>query len=688
MLQLTLVNRHIRQHSGRNHASQRILSLAVLAALLAAALPLRAEVNLLNNAVGIAGPMQVRLAYTDSNGTYQDYNLQQLPSALSKVLPAGLLNLKSSPLLEAQGSPKGYFDQLWSSIRASVCGDAAAQVQSMLSNNGKNAYGVSCRTTSQGILTAEAGSAWEDEYGFTLLGRQLILDYFVPLNTVTFTVHTGCTCKQGDTLCTTLGGQPDPQFTAVFYVHLYLKAMTQNSAVILLPPDQQHIGEILYEALYAGNQSAAIQSASGQFVSAVGSAVSAAASTGPLSATTVAGLVLAIGKFLDTLGGIIVDLVCNDHLQDEVSSALSNYGLDLWPSYSLNSAAATVGQDFSALFQGLYQATHLGFHQFGITGGDDGSLILRITYPAPLAPTLVDDRTKNPYKQGIAPRMIAANPPEIPAGRSLTVAGVYFAPNYSTALKVDWNQTVYGAAQSQLWLYRIWQYGIIPIGPIPTNQLSFLFTNLSPSTTYQVAVRQCDQVTCAPWSNTLTTSTDPPSSGQVNLTLDRNPFLCAITGSLCPISIGTATVGTDGTFSAGVTIPADTMVGSHMIHAVGKQSASTPIDVCDPVKGCAASLWLLDPDTGLTAAAGFPVIIGAKYTIEGFSFKAGQTVAITFDSHQGTNIGYATVGKDGTFKGSFTIPSVPVNVFHTMVASSNGQTLATSVSFHVEQPPQ
>jgi hypothetical protein len=92
----------------------------------------------------------------------------------------------------------------------------------------------------------------------------------------------------------------------------------------------------------------------------------------------------------------------------------------------------------------------------------------------------------------------------------------------------------------------------------------------------------------------------------------------------------------------------------------------------------------LDPSTGLLLTGGSNISVGKQDTLEGFSFVPGQTIDITIDTPQGTHVGYATA-KDGTFTGSFTIPSVPSGP-HTLVASSNGQTLATSVSVNIEQP--
>jgi hypothetical protein len=684
MLELCLVNRLVRS-SGHDDAIRKIFSLSTLTALVIGALPLRAETPLQNNDVGIAGPIEARLAYTDANGNSQDYNLRQLPGALSKVLPANLLKLQNAPLLQPQGSPQGYFDQLWSTIRNGVCGDVEGHVKTSVAN----AYAPSCQTLSQGLLTATIANGWEDQYGFTITGSQLVLEYEVPLNTVTFYVHTNCTCNKDDNSCKLAGGQEDPQFTALFYVHLFVKATNPNMASLTAPPaDLQTIGEVLYEGIDAGDTSGAYASAGVQFLGALASLVSVAATTGPIPAVDVFGLILSVEQFVTQVGGIILDLACNNHLRDDVSSQLDPSGTGLWFSNSLRSAKDTVYQDFNEFFQGLYAAQPFGFTQLGVTAGDDGSLIFRVTYPAPVAPTLVDDRTqKNPY-QGLIQVNITANPPAIPAGQSLIVTGSSFSPNYSTALQLDWNKTVWGKPQTSLYeaLFIPQQSIFVPLGVFPINapliaNPFWQVTGLSPSTMYQFMVRECDQITCAPWSNLLTTSTVAAGSHQVALTFDGNLILCGTVGQDCPIPIGNATLGPDGGFTGTATIPGSTSAGLHTITAtVAGQHASTQVVVCDP-KGCPASLWLLGPSNDVVSEGGL-VYAGSGFTLEGFSFSPSQTVDVTFDSPQGLSAGFASVGTDGSFKVSFAMPVLLGT--HKLVASSNGQTLATSIDFKVD----
>lgn len=658
-------NRKAQPYAGYHCATRRILLLPLLTGLVIAASPVQAEVSLRDNWIAPTGPMRVRLAYTDANGKYQDLDLRQLPAALSKALPGGLLALQNSPVLLAQASPKGYFDNLWSNIRDNVCGDIMAEVPKLV--NDHDVYGLSCTTAPGGLLQATIASSWEDQYDFTIVGSQLFLDYYIPLNSVTFTVHTNCTCKQGDSLCLSLGGQADPQFTAIFDVHLDVKAMTANSGVIMLPPDQSHTGEILVQDVEWGDRSSEVQSAASSFGSLVSAAAQAALQSGPLDATGIAGLIVSAAEFLDQIGGIAVDLLCNEHLRDDVSAHLSFLG-----SYTAGVAAFDANRDFTGLYQGLSAAQTVGFTQFGITGGDDGSLIFRVTYPATVAPLLQDDRTVNGGIQNLFQPTLTLNPPAVPAGNSLTVSGVYFKPSYAHALKVDWNKTVWGPPQSTLWFFAYISQlgGFFPIAGFPTNQLTFEMTNLSPGTSYEFQVYECDKITCAPWSNTLQTSTDKSGSDQVTFTLENNTIL------------GGATLGPAGTFTGTAKIGAATKPGLHTITAtVGAQKASRQITVCAAV--CGPMLEVVDPSTNTPTST---VVVGSSYKVDGFFLPAGKTIAVTFDSLQGTNVGYATVGKDGTLQGSYTIPSVLPGT-HTLIASSSGQELA-KLSIYVSQKPQ
>src|SRR5205814_3043456 len=88
-----------------------------------------------------------------------------------------------------------------------------------------------------------------------------------------------------------------------------------------------------------------------------------------------------------------------------------------------------------------------------------------------------------------------------------------------------------------------------PLQHTATQQGFFEADNLLPGKRYQFRVHECDVLTCAPWSDTLTATTGASDSDRVTIWLDND------TSNM----IGNAQVDANGAFTAPVTIPPNTV---------------------------------------------------------------------------------------------------------------------------------
>jgi hypothetical protein len=207
--------------------------------------------------------------------------------------------------------------------------------------------------------------------------------------------------------------------------------------------------------------------------------------------------------------------------------------------------------------------------------------------------------------------------------------------------------------------------------------------NLTPATGYQFRARDCDAITCSPWSAPLrwTTKASDSSKGTVVLTLDK-PSGVADGG----LPLGTAKVNPQGTFEAMVIIPASTTAGTHTIYAVSGDAsrADTSVQVTASGSGGGKATLVLTGsvfgDTGCPSRPLDDPVAGmdSPFSIFGAGFAPG-TVAIHVDSATGMAVGTATVKADGTFcRDDFRGPPASLLGDHTLVAVQNGTVQGTT----------
>jgi hypothetical protein len=272
----------------------------------------------------------------------------------------------------------------------------------------------------------------------------------------------------------------------------------------------------------------------------------------------------------------------------------------------------------------------------------------------------------------------------VSAGNSLAIQGQFFPPNSDPTtlllyLERDTTSACNGGATE---LESAAASGQKRTQRLPANGNAsscasrYEVSNLTVATAYQFRARDCDMVTCSPWSAplNLTTGAADPEKGKVVLTLDGNTPL------------GRATITDQGTFEATVTIPAGTTTGTHTIHAVnGDAKADVSVQVTASDSGePVATITLTGSYYGETGCPTHPlpdygqgVTTDETFSLFGTGFAPG-TVTIALDSATGMSLGTATARADGSFcEASLMGPPSSQIGNHTLVAVQNGAVLAT-----------
>ena len=676
------------------------------------------DVRLENNPVAILGPLQLRLAFTDQNGTAHDVPLQQLSPAALSSLPAQLQQAATSVLLDGKAA-SSQFDQLWASTSAAVCGEIVGTIGANVNTTGHSAYDIQCNANPKGLLTASVATEWQNEYGFRVNGRMLVLDYWIPDNDAEFWVTTDCTCHRGSN---TPGCAEDPTFTLIFDVHLVLK-FTSNGilAPMSLPFTESHGSSVTMDDVLQGDYGNAVHNAVKQWgADLVAGETASLASGQPVIA--LADFVATTGKLLVDLSGIAVAMICEHPLRDTISSSLSELASGTAGSDSINLA-----QQFTGLFQNLLAGYSAGFSQFDIIADDRTNLILRWTAPPQSKPVLVNlDANVNKNPSLFAPT-IGADRTQVPAGNQLTVRGNYFDGAYTTHLRIGWTDT---PPPGQPETAKIdWGKAGGPTQHVEIlSKGSFEADGLTPGTTYRFQVSDCTPLACTPISDWFSAATQAQGSDAVVLYLDTPNQ-----------TIGSATLGGDGTFTESVTIPNNATPGPHVIYAstggtgplgggikfmrpiqgvtaapvsagagpkvstrantpsllvpvkvssggivsptglnttpiIGKvipipirggQQAQVTIRVCG-AGGCGASIAKINPDTNMPYPGGGVFVQGSPFILRGEDFAPNQAVGLYLDTPNTQVIGTASVNGNGSFQSSFTMPYVSGS--HALVA--------------------
>jgi hypothetical protein len=206
------------------------------------------------------------------------------------------------------------------------------------------------------------------------------------------------------------------------------------------------------------------------------------------------------------------------------------------------------------------------FSKFDITVDSTNGLTFWLIHPEDAKPELAETT----HVPDLGTPTIGLTQPEIQAGGQLTVKGSSFSAPPSTVVGIWWNDTFAGTfTESDIQ----WVKGGTPMPSVTKARSPFdngAFWNtpaLTPGIDNQFEVRDCFPVQdmgftlltiCTPYSNTLDVKAGAGGSNAVEVYLDS-------LGSAN--QIGSGSLGTDGTFSSAITIPAGTATGAHTLYA-------------------------------------------------------------------------------------------------------------------------
>jgi hypothetical protein len=643
-----------------------------------------AATSLVNNPTIISGPLSVHLDYPDQNGQQQDLDISSA-QALPSALPQGLAQLHTSPLLSQ--SLNSNFNQFWNGLQAQDCTDIVSTVQrihNLGNNQDVSAYNISGCNWATGFaptVIATEVSRWGDppaagrnSQDGLVSGQELLLDYWIPANTVTFTVTTSTTGGIGNIV-----NDSDPQFTLVFDLHVYMTLSDVGASSLTCPMTvgdlwnmdpvaqkyQPRITQaITMDALLLGNQSAAITSATEQAGASVATSIAAGVASG--GALSAADLAAAAAKWVGSLVGSGASAVAGNSVADTVAQGLRPLGLSAQP--QPDSVAPL--SDFDALNSGCGDANGQGFSSLAVGAMPDGSLRFTLTHPPfTSAPTL---QVADVSSGSLIGPSISLSAPEVNAGDQVMVSGSSFNPDQPDVW-LTWGSS--GSSDADL-EENAGGNGWQPATYTPYysgNQV----TGLTPNTPYQFRVRQCDPWTCSPYSNTVGATSTNGASDRVSFYLDSVEAKNRIPNASATLSNGAF----DPTV---VTIPHDTSAGSHTLYAAiggGWSQAGSPLQVV-------AVGARLTPVVQLTDSLGDLATVttpGTQLTISGQNFAAGHPVKITVDKPSGQVLGSATVTAGGQFTSTVSVPSLGGGS-HTVLATQvvNGNTIQASTSVSVE----
>lgn len=267
-------------------------------------------------------------------------------------------------------------------------------------------------------------------------------------------------------------------------------------------------------------------------------------------------------------------------------------------------------------------------------------------------------------------------PPIVGAGDDFTVSGQFFpAASDSTTVTLMMDRQSNSACRGGSTELETKTGPVSTLTKLPWNagamsacSYKYAATGLIPGHLYRFRARDCDAVTCSPWSDpfeTLIGTAQAPAP--VVLTLDTGAVL------------GSAVTNVNGAFQKSVRMPAGTSPGPHKLSAAsGTASDVTAIQVTG--RGATARLLLTGSfygDTGCPMRAGPTGIAAAEpFPLFGSGFAPGL-VSLRLDTATGMVLGNATVQGNGTFCGYFSGPPPAMAGNHVLVALQDGAVRAT-----------
>ncbi len=316
------------------------------------------------------------------------------------------------------------------------------------------------------------------------------------------------------------------------------------------------------------------------------------------------------------------------------------------------------------------------------TEGDARLIHLVLAHPVDPAPQL---HAVTSGDGGFLQPSLGADRVQVHAGDPVNLVGRNFPPDQTMRAGVEWNDTVTGVInRSEV---------DVSVNGAPANRVTvarqrldtrnvFFATGLPQGARVDISVRDCDALTCTPFSNTVAVATSVQTG--VDVTLESDGVSVALPNS--------ATIDANGGFTASVVVPARTAPGMHRLAAsAAAASASVSITVLPDVQPVPRQLRQIDPTTGQVVAT--LVTPNQLVGVRGDGFPPGRaTVVIQLSSGGGPQSSVADVATDaaGSFTTQFNWPSDSTGGPHTITALilNIPPEVGATLDVFVELPPR
>ena len=296
---------------------------------------------------------------------------------------------------------------------------------------------------------------------------------------------------------------------------------------------------------------------------------------------------------------------------------------------------------------------------------DRGVIAYTLTHPPIPAPSLQVIGTETPAQASFFHPTLSTTRPVVAAGTVFDLTGRYFP---GEAVSNNSMPASFSRSETCLWKSTDLQIsaaafphapGTINVRTSPLPQapsvqhlgptangacpVSYTAQALKADTPYAFSARDCDKVTCSPYSPTIiaTTAKLNPNRHVLALTLDGSTPL------------GTVTLSNAGTFATNLTLPPGITAGAHTIRAANsvfaaEMSVTVPGTSVASGKGSLTLVGVLRGEVGCPAHPLTSTATGDGFMLFGTGFSPG-VVGIHLDNAVGLNLGNASAAADGTF---------------------------------------
>lgn len=304
---------------------------------------------------------------------------------------------------------------------------------------------------------------------------------------------------------------------------------------------------------------------------------------------------------------------------------------------------------------------------------DNHVIRLRLNHPIDRAPVLT---TIDNQSGGLIPASVGLDRTQARAGDRVKVMGSGFPPDNATRAGVQWNDSTTGQVMRSEVDVSIAgepaQRVTVPRRPMDNANFHFVDA-LAPDSNVTFSVRNCDKMTCTPFSQDLVVMT--AGSGRVDIILEF--------GGVGVLLSNDALVDVNGAFAAMVVIPPGTAPGLHRLGAtVGIGTAATGLTIVPDTQPVSMQLHQIDPATG--QVIGTSIMPNGTVAVRGDGFAPDAEIVVQLDGQVFVpSVETSTSDGAGSFTATFKWPADSTGGTHRIFASQSNSFPQVSTSLEV-----